>query len=93
MGKKWLSVKLSRPHRRKKHDVKGYKQNTSKAHRNKAHKRRPRRTDKQIKAANKRAKTQTKKNKVKSKLKQKTLSGSSKGVPKKYFKQLERRKK
>jgi len=61
MGKKWISIKLSRPHRRKTHDVKGYKQKTSKAHRNKSHKRRPRRTDAQIQAAKKRKKKGSKK--------------------------------
>ena len=59
---KWIKVKLSRPHRRKKHDVKGYTQKTSKPHRNTSHKRRPRRTDAQIKAAEKR-KNKTKKKK------------------------------
>lgn len=49
---KWTDVKLSKPHRRKKNKVKGYtRKRTKNAHRNKAHKRKPRRTDAQISAA------------------------------------------
>lgn len=84
---KWVKIKLSRPHRRKKHDVKGYTQKTSKPHRNQGHKRRARRTDAQIKAAEKRRKKDKKPKKQK---KQKTLSQTSKGTPKKYFKQVEK---
>lgn len=53
MAKKWTNVKPSRPHRQPKHKVKGYNMTTSDPHRNKGYKRRPRRTDAQIKAAKK----------------------------------------
>lgn len=53
---KWTAVKTSRPHRRKKHAVKGYEMTTSKPFRIGGYKRRPRRTDAQIQAAAKRKK-------------------------------------
>lgn len=62
MGKK-IKVKGSRPHRRNKHKVKGYSRKTSKPHRNKPHKRSARRTDVQIKKAEKRRKKESKKSK------------------------------
>lgn len=56
MGRKWVSVRLSKPSRRKKHKVKAHTQKTSKAFRRKKHKRRPRRTNAQIKRAQARKK-------------------------------------
>jgi hypothetical protein len=57
MGKKWVEVGLSKPHRRKAHRVKEYEMNrTENAFRIQRYKRRPRRTDAEIAKANGRRK-------------------------------------
>lgn len=96
-GQKWAKVsRQKKSRRRKKHEVKRYTMKCSKPYRIPAHVRRPRRTDKQIEASNKRKqrkeeKKRGRKNKqTKKQKKQKTLSQSSKGTPKKYFKQVEK---
>jgi hypothetical protein len=49
---KWVTVKTSKPHRRRSHTVKSYSMDRTKnAFRIQSHKRRPRRTNAQIKAA------------------------------------------
>lgn len=51
----WIHVRLSKPHRRKGHWITNHWQRWTKAHRNKEHKRRNRRTYAEIAAANARA--------------------------------------